>query len=103
MGWPDCPVVCFGSGGGAFVPALALGIVGAGLIGVAVDLLAFNPIRRREAGLLGSIITSIGVAIILGTLADQVTDHRTKRFPPGTFSEKVVGVRGTSGWGPYTG
>ena len=75
-----------------FVPALVLGIIGAGLIGVAVDLLAFNPIRKREAGLLGSIIASIGVAIILGTLADQVTEHRTKRFPPGTFSEKIIEI-----------
>lgn len=81
LGWP-------------FVPALVAGVVGAGLLGVAVDRLAFNPIRKRNAGLLGSIITSIGVSIVLGAMAERATNHQTRRFPSGTFSEDLIRVGG---------
>lgn len=75
-----------------FVVALVIGVVGAGVIGVAVDRLAFNPLRKRGTGLLGTIITSIGVSIVLGSLVDRFTDHRSKRFPSGTFSEELITV-----------
>lgn len=75
-----------------FIPAVVVGVIGAGLLGVAVDRLAFNPLRKRGTGLLGTIITSIGVSIILGTLVDRFTDHRTKRYPSGTFSEDLVDI-----------
>jgi len=75
-----------------FIPAVVVGVIGAGLLGVAVDRLAFNPLRKRGTGLLGTIITSIGVAIILGTLVDRFTGHRTKRYPSGTFSEDLVDI-----------
>ena len=73
-----------------FALAVVVGVVGAGAIGIAVDRLAFHPLRKRDVGLLGTIITSIGVAIVLGTLVDRFTDHRSKRFPVGTFSEELV-------------
>lgn len=75
-----------------FVVAMVVGIVGAGVLGIVVDRLAFDPLRERGTGLLGTIITSIGVAIIMGTLVDRFTDHRTKRFPSGTFSEELIEV-----------
>ena len=61
--------------------AIVVGIVGAGLIGIAVDQIGFEPLRRRGGGLLGPIITSIGFWIILGQLAIIVTDARIKTFP----------------------
>lgn len=82
--------------GWPFLPGLVVGVLAAGLIGVAVDRLAFQPLRKRETGLLGTIITSIGVAIVLGTLVDQFTDYRSRRFPVGTFSEELVHI------GPYS-
>jgi branched-chain amino acid transport system permease protein len=73
-----------------FVGALAVGVIAAGVIGIVVDRLAFQPLRKRDVGLLGTIITSIGVAIVLGTLVDEFTSHRSRRFPVGTFSEELV-------------
>lgn len=75
-----------------FALAVVGGVIGAGVIGIAVDRLAFNPLRKRDVGLLGTIITSIGVAIVLGTLVDRFTDHRSKRFPVGTFSEELITI-----------
>ena len=61
--------------------AIAVGVAGGGLIGIAVDQIAFEPLRRRGGGLLGPIITSIGFWIILGQLALIATDARIKTFP----------------------
>lgn len=80
--------------GWPFPLAVAVGVVGAGAIGFLVDALAFEPIRKRDVGLLGSIITSIGAWIILGNLAQQATDAQAKAYPPDTFA------RGTLSFGP---
>lgn len=74
-------LAAFDSLGVALVPAIAIGMVGGGLIGVLVDQLGFEPIRRRGGGLLGPIITSIGFWIILGQLAIIATGARIKTFP----------------------
>ncbi len=46
----------------AFLAAAAL----AGVLGIALDRVAFAPLRRRNAGTLVPLISSIGVAIIIG-------------------------------------
>ncbi len=75
-----------------FIPGLILGVVGAGLLGVLVDQIAFEPLRRRDAGLLGPIITSIGMWIILGALAQIATNSTARRFPIGTFPERLFEI-----------
>lgn len=74
--------------------AIAVGIVGAGLIGVAVDQIGFEPLRRRGGGLLGPIITSIGFWIILGQLALIATDARIKTFPRSALPRGFVETGG---------
>jgi branched-chain amino acid transport system permease protein len=61
--------------------AILVGVAGAGFLGIAVDQIGFEPLRRRGGGLLGPIITSIGFWIILGQLAIIATDARIKTFP----------------------
>ena len=61
--------------------AVGVGILGAGVIGITVDQIGFEPLRRRGSGLLGTIITSIGFWIILGQLAIIATGARIKTFP----------------------
>lgn len=61
--------------------ALVVGIVAAGLIGVIVDQLGFQPLRGRGSGSLGLIITSIGFWIILLELALVVNGPNALRFP----------------------
>lgn len=77
-----------------FVGALVGGVLAAGAIGVVVDRLAFEPLRRRGVGMLGSIITSIGAWIILGDLAQEATDAQARSFPSGSFPSGFVEVGG---------
>lgn len=74
--------------------AIAVGVVGAGLIGVLVDQIGFEPLRRRGGGLLGPIITSIGFWIILGQLALIATDARIKTFPRSALPRGFVKTGG---------
>ena len=74
-----------------FALALILGTLAAGLLGVLVDQFAFQPLRRRrEAGLLGTIITSIGAWIALDGLSDQATGNTAQAFPATAFSERAL-------------
>ena len=49
----------------AFVGAVIL----AGVVGILLDKVAFAPLRRRNAGTLVPLISSIGAAIIIGAIA----------------------------------
>ena len=50
-------------------PALAVAIVGAGLLAVVLDRVAFFPLRRRNAPRIAQLISSIGAAAVLVSLA----------------------------------
>lgn len=73
-----------------FIVGALVGVVGAGLLGVLVDRIAFEPLRKRGSGLLGPIITSIGIWIILGELAQLTTGARAYRFPQGSFPDQLI-------------
>jgi branched-chain amino acid transport system permease protein len=64
--------------------ALAGACVGGGLLGVVIDRVAFRPLRLRGASRLSSLITSIGVALILVNLAQIVWGTEPLSYPPGT-------------------
>jgi branched-chain amino acid transport system permease protein len=68
-----------------FVLALAVGIAAGGLIALVVDQIAFQPLRRRGAGMLGALITSIAFWIILDSLAGTATGHQSLSFPRGSY------------------
>jgi len=70
--------------------AAAVGIACAGLLGVALDRIAFAPLRARNAGTLAPLISSIGVAIAIGGVARGFFGPGEHRFPSG-----VLGVLGT--------
>ncbi|GAC1441160.1 MAG: branched-chain amino acid ABC transporter permease [Vulcanimicrobiaceae bacterium] len=65
--------------------ACAIAIVFAGLLGVALDRVAFAPLRRRNAGTLVPLISSIGVALAIGGVARGSFGPGEHRFPPGTL------------------
>lgn len=73
-----------------FMVAVVLGLAGAGVIGVLVDQLGFEPLRRRGGGTLGPIITSIGFWIILGELALVVTSATFHTFPPNGVPTELI-------------
>ncbi|GAC1305348.1 MAG: branched-chain amino acid ABC transporter permease [Vulcanimicrobiaceae bacterium] len=71
--------------GMALLPACALAVVFAGLLGGALDRIAFAPLRKRNAGTLVPLISSIGVAIAIGGVARGIFGPGEHRFPPGTL------------------
>lgn len=76
-----------------FALAVLLGTAAAGILGVIVDQVAFQPLRRRqEAGLLGTIITSIGAWIALDALSSRATGNTSQSFPPAAFSERALTI-----------
>jgi branched-chain amino acid transport system permease protein len=61
--------------------AFALALIVAGLLGVALDRVAFAPLRRRNAGTLVPLISSIGAAIIMQGVARGIWGPDEHRFP----------------------
>jgi branched-chain amino acid transport system permease protein len=64
----------------------ALAIVFGGLLGVALDRVAFAPLRARNAGTLAPLISSIGVAIIIEGSARGIFGPDQHRFDIGSLS-----------------
>jgi branched-chain amino acid transport system permease protein len=68
-----------------FVVALLVGMLAGGLLSVALDFLAFRPLRRRNAPDFSYIITSIGASLALITLAQKASNTAVWQFPADTF------------------
>ncbi|WP_338749500.1 branched-chain amino acid ABC transporter permease [Janibacter alittae] len=62
--------------------SILIGVIAAGLLAVAVDFIAFQPIRSRSGDLLPALITSIGVWIFLLAAAQIATGAKTSRYAP---------------------
>lgn len=87
-----------------FVLALLIGAALSGLAGVAVERLAFRPLRKRGADALLALVSSLGVALILVNLIQYLFGAEIYSFPPDVFGslpaamvfkvgEKIVAVR----------
>lgn len=73
---------------GAHVPlpfAFLGAVLVAGLLGVALDRVAFAPLRRRKAGTLVPLISSIGVAIVIGGVLRGLYGPDELQFPASEF------------------
>jgi branched-chain amino acid transport system permease protein len=73
-----------------FPVAVAAGVIGGGVLAVAVDQIAFQPIRARQAGLLGALITSIAFWIILDSLAGFATGQQSLAFPAASYPNQML-------------
>jgi len=87
-----------------FVLALVVGAALSGLAGMAVERLAFRPLRRRGADALLALVSSLGVALILVNLIQYLFGAEIYSFPPDVFGslpaamifkvgDKLVAVR----------
>src|ERR1700722_8551295 len=65
--------------------ALVLAVLAAGFLGILLDRVAFAPLRRRNAGTLAPLISSIGVAIIVQGAARALFGSDDQPFASGTF------------------
>ncbi len=74
--------------------AVASTLLATGLLGLVLDAAAFRPLRARRAGPLASLITSIGAALILVSLAQRVWGAEPLGYPPGTIPLRFFSVGG---------
>ena len=69
--------------------AVIVAMLGGGLIGVLLDLVAFRPLRKRQASEFAALVSSIGASLILLSLAQQLSGTDIVRFPFGTFPIEI--------------
>jgi branched-chain amino acid transport system permease protein len=68
-----------------FIVALIAGMLAGGVLSVLLDLLAFRPLRNRNAPEFSYILTSIGASIALVALAQKASNTAVWQFPANTF------------------
>ncbi len=70
--------------------AIPAAMLGAGLISVLVDRIAFWPLRKRNAPRMNQLISSIGAAALLVNLAQIRFGAEQKRFPFGSIPDDPI-------------
>ena len=61
-------------------------MVTAGLLSVLVDVVAIRPLRKRSHDIeFSAIVTTIGIDLILISIAQRLSETQVLRFPFGTF------------------
>lgn len=68
-----------------FAVALILGSIIAGFVGVAIERIAFRPLRRRGADPLLTVVSSLGVALVIVNLIQYLVGAENYTFPGNTF------------------
>lgn len=74
--------------------ALVVAMAGAGVLGMALELVAFRHLRRRKGDDLSTLVASIGANLILVNVAEQVTNSQIESFPFGIFPIVIFRVAG---------
>jgi len=76
--------------------ALPIAMVGAGLISIFVEVIAFKPLRKLALAdaELASVISSIGAGLIILSVGQYVSKTQTMRFPFGTVPVEAIVVFG---------
>jgi branched-chain amino acid transport system permease protein len=68
------------------------GVILAGVAGILLDRIAFAPLRRRNAGTLVPLISSIGAAIIIGAIARGIYGIDERHFVDGGIDSPPIHV-----------
>ena len=74
--------------------ALPLAVLGAGLLGLLLERVAFRPLRGRADSNISGLISSLAMAAVFEAIALQVWGPNVARFPFGTIPEKQIHVLG---------
>jgi branched-chain amino acid transport system permease protein len=76
--------------------ALPVAMIGAGLVSIVVEVIAFKPLRKLALAdaELASVISSIGAGLIILSIGQYVSKTETMRFPFGTVSPDAIVVLG---------
>lgn len=76
-----------------FPVAMLLGAALAGLCSVGIERLFFRPLRTRNADPLLTLVTSLGVAVVLVNLIQYFFGAETYSFPPNVFGALPPAIR----------
>jgi branched-chain amino acid transport system permease protein len=68
-----------------FAIALIIGSSLAGLVGVAMERIAFQPLRRKGSDPLLTVVSSLGVAVVIVNLIQYLVGAESYTFPANTF------------------
>lgn len=75
-----------------FAIALILGSILAGLIGVIMERLAFKPLRRKGSDPLLTVVSSLGVAVVIVNLIQYLLGAESYTFPADTFGNLPAAI-----------
>lgn len=80
--------------------AFILAMIGAGLLGVLLEVVAFRPLRRRNAARIAQLISSIGAAILLVNIAQllflEIYNRTEGYFPRDTIPNAPIVIESLS-------
>ena len=68
-----------------FAVALILGSTFAGLVGVAMERIAFQPLRRSGSDSLLTVVSSLGVSVVIVNLIQYLVGAESYTFPANTY------------------
>ncbi len=68
-----------------FAIALILGSTLAGLVGVAMERIAFQPLRRKGSDSLLTVVSSLGVSVVIVNLIQYLVGAESYTFPANTY------------------
>lgn len=68
-----------------FALALLVGSTLAGLVGVAVERIAFQPLRQKQADPLLTVVSSLGVAVVIVNLIQYLVGAEIYTYPSDTY------------------
>lgn len=75
-----------------FPIALILGSICAGLVGVGIERIAFKPLRDRKADSLLTVVSSLGVALVIVNLIQYLVGAENYTFPANTYSDLPASI-----------
>jgi branched-chain amino acid transport system permease protein len=75
------------------VPAIIIGVILTGLLGIVIDKMALSPLRKKKSPGISSLITTIGISYIIQNMLMMVFGSEKKPFPS-LFKNDVISMAG---------
>jgi len=75
-----------------FALAIALGSTLAGVVGVAIERIAFRPLRRKGSDPLLTVVSSLGVALVIVNVIQYLVGAESYTFPANTYGNLPAAI-----------
>ncbi len=70
--------------------SVPVAMLGAGILGLLLEMIAFAPLRKRNAPRISQLISSIGASILLVSIAERIFSTDVQRFPIGSIPTNAI-------------